>query len=156
MFKAIKRIRKDRVKFVVDFTALSITLTTPEDIQLRLQVQRGDQKPEDLPVMRVRAGRKQTLQYPRNMTPFECSYFIKDGVPDPKVAKITAFVVNDNGRGAVAVASVEVNFSNHFGAQFEEDSQKLSPTAAAQARGILCESVRFRAHITAKKDKYAE
>ena len=36
MFKAIGRIRKDRVKFVVDFTALSITLTTPEDIQLRL------------------------------------------------------------------------------------------------------------------------
>ena len=65
------------------------------------------------------------------MTPFECSYFIKDGVPDPKVAKITAFVVNDNGRGAVAVASVEVNFSMHFGAQFEEGSTNLSPSAAA-------------------------
>ena len=71
------------------------------------------------------------MQFPRNTTPFECSYFIKDGEPDPKTAKITVFVSNDNGRGAMAVASVDVNFSMHFGAQFEEASHNLSPSAAA-------------------------
>ena len=53
MFKAIGRIGKDRIKFIVNFTAISVVLTAQEDCFLLLQVQRGDQKPENLPIVRV-------------------------------------------------------------------------------------------------------
>jgi hypothetical protein len=59
MFKAIKRIGKDKLKFVVDFSALALKITSQEDFNLKLQLQRGDQKPEDLPVMRVQASRQE-------------------------------------------------------------------------------------------------
>ena len=56
MFKALGRIGKDRIKFVVDFSAYTISLTTQEDFYLRVQVARGDQKPEDLPLVKVQGS----------------------------------------------------------------------------------------------------
>ena len=38
MFKAIKRIGKDKLKFVVDFSALALKITSQEDIYLKIQV----------------------------------------------------------------------------------------------------------------------
>lgn len=67
MFKAIGRIGKDRIKFIVNFSALGLTLTCQEDTYIKLQVARGDQKPEDLPLIRVRASRsQQQVSFPRN------------------------------------------------------------------------------------------
>ena len=57
MFKALGRIRKDRVKMIVNFSALSINISTMEEIHLLTTVSRGDQKPENLPVLRVVAKR---------------------------------------------------------------------------------------------------
>ena len=51
--KAFKRIGKDRVKLLVSFQALSLTITSPSAISLRLQVTRGDQRPENLQLLHI-------------------------------------------------------------------------------------------------------
>ena len=53
MFKALGRIGKDRIKFMVDFSASTITLTSAEDFCLLVQVARGDRDPVDLPLIKV-------------------------------------------------------------------------------------------------------
>ena len=47
MAKFFGRIGKDRVKMIVDFTAVSLSVSTHETIYLKLTVKRGDQKPEE-------------------------------------------------------------------------------------------------------------
>jgi len=53
MAKFFSRLTKDKVKFIVQFSALDLTVSTQESIYLRLQVARGDQDPENLPTMLV-------------------------------------------------------------------------------------------------------
>ena len=78
--KAFKRIRKDRVKMIVNYSALSLTLSCQEATSIRVQITRGDQRPETLELLHIQGKRgQQTVNFPRNTTPFECSYFIKDG-----------------------------------------------------------------------------
>ena len=48
MAKFFSRLTKDKVKFIVQFAALDLTVSTQESIYLRLQVARGDQDPENL------------------------------------------------------------------------------------------------------------
>ncbi len=121
---------------------------------------RGDQKPENLPIVRVSGSgfveNQQVVKFPRNTTPFECSYFVKNGIPDPKTAKISVFQTNEYGKQAILIASVDINFSMHFGAQFETGESALEPTAVAHARGLICEKISYKAVITPKKDKDME
>jgi len=70
-----------------------------------------------------------------------CSYFVKNGIPDQKTAKIAFYVTDERGKGNFLVASLELNLSLHFGAAFEDGSYDLSPTPAAHARGILVHSL---------------
>ena len=115
---------------------------------------RGDQKPEKFPLVKVPASSTTwPISFPRNNTPFECSYFIKNGVPDPKLGTIAFYSTDKNGKNPVLLAQTEVNFSNHFGAQFEEATKDLQPTPQAQAMNLICHSFKFKAHIIPKKDK---
>ena len=85
---------------------------------------------------------------------FECSYFIKDGVPDAKTAKLAFFATDQSaGGGAIQISTLDVNFSMHFGAQFEETTMQLKPTPQGQAKNLIVHSIRYSAKITPKKDK---
>lgn len=59
------------------------------------------------------------------MTPFECSYFIKDGVPDAKMAKLSFYATDQSGGGAFQISTLDIDFSRHFGQAFEESTVQL-------------------------------
>ena len=46
-----------------------------------------------------------------------------------------------------------MNFSDHFGSQFEEVTIPLKSTPVAHARNLILHSFRYKASITPKKEK---
>ena len=115
MAKYLRRLGSDKVKFIVNFSAQDVTVTSQENIYLKLQVARGDQSPENLKPILVQGTGRQTVNFSRNKTPFECSVYIKDGVPEPKIATLSLFITDAAGKGAFLAATVDINFTNHFG-----------------------------------------
>jgi len=56
MRKFVKRIGTDKIKFNVNFSALTANLTSDEPNNILLQVARGDQKAVSFPILRVDAS----------------------------------------------------------------------------------------------------
>ena len=56
---------------------------------------------------------------------------MKDGVPDPKLATLSLLITDSKGNGKFLAASVDINFSNHFGDQFSAGTATLTPTNAS-------------------------
>ena len=51
------------------------------------------------------------------------------------------------------ICSYDMNFSDHFGAQFEEVEIPLKSTPVAHARNLILHTIRYKAQIKPKKDK---
>ena len=87
------------MKIEVEFTAISLDVASFPTTFLKFQVFRGDQKPVEMPVMKVDAGtQSQKLQFATNPTTnpsrFDCSIFTKDNIPLEKLTKLNMYITD--------------------------------------------------------------
>ena len=68
--------------------------------------------------------------------PLECSVFVRDGVPDPKLLAVKMFRCSPQGTAPELVATGEINLCLHFG-PFAEGSVALETTSIGHARGLV-------------------
>ena len=57
----------------------------------------------------------------------ECTYFLKNGIPEPKIVKFTLLMVSPDGKNP-PIFEQEVNLTQHFGSDYKEHTIRLEPT----------------------------
>ena len=126
MSKFFKRIAKESVKFTAEFVVSNLTVMAEEDCYVRLQIQRGDQKPNSLAPLFIRGSGMtsavQRVQFPANRTQLSCKFYIKNGEPEAKTATIQVYLCDAKGKGTFLGAQGEINLARHFGDQFKSGS----------------------------------
>ena len=127
MFKSIGRIGKDKTIFDVTVKPINIRIHTNSMFNMKLQVRRGKQSPEETKQFRVDRSLKnsdiKTITFTESYT-FPCTYFIKDGTPEEKTCTFTVIKLLPAGK-EVEIAETEVNFSDHFGDLFSEGTVQM-------------------------------
>ena len=61
----------------------------------------------------------QRIRFPANKTQLACTFFIKNGEPEVKTAKISVYICDRSGKGTFLASSAEVNLARHFGDSFK-------------------------------------
>ena len=74
--------------------------------------------PQKQVVRSVRATDIKTVRFDETFR-FPCTFFIKNGVPEPKTCLVQLIRVSPEGKDVV-LAKKEVNLAHSFGTEFEE------------------------------------
>lgn len=118
MFKALKRIGKDKTIFDVVVKPVTMQVYTNQPFNFKLQVQRGKQKPDETRPIKVDRSMKttdvKTVRFLDESFTLPCTYFVKDGVPEEKTCTISMLKLFPGGN-EVVIAKVDINLSHFFG-----------------------------------------
>ena len=59
----------------------------------------------------------------------ECTYFLKEGVPDNKTVKFIILMTSPDGKNP-KIFEQEINMTQHFGPDYQEHTIQMKPTRA--------------------------
>ena len=156
MLKSFGRIGKDKVKLEVEFTPISMSVYSNAAFNFKLRVQRGDQKPNISDSYKVerslRATDTKLVQFGEKEKIIQpCSFFVDGGVPEKKTATLSIYKELPSNKEE-CIAKAEINFSEHFGDQFNNGTVEFEKTD--EVGGSICKSLTFQASVTCPKAKY--
>ena len=59
----------------------------------------------------------------------ECTYFLKNGIPEEKIVKFILLMVSPDGKNP-KIFEQEVNLTQHMGPDYKEHTIQMNPTRA--------------------------
>lgn len=153
MFKAIKRIGKDKTVFDVAIRPINVRIYSNQPFNFKVRVQRGKNDPEETKQVKVERSMKQSdikIVTFTDVFNVPCTYFVKNGIPEDKMCTFSVVKLFPGGN-EVVIAVKEVNLSRCFGQDFQEVTVEMEPTK--QAQGSNVKSFTFQAEISIKDPK---
>ena len=79
----------------------------------------------------------------------ECTYFLKEGVPDEKLVKFILLMVSPDGKNP-QIFQQEINLTQHFGPDYQEHTIQMSPTRATP-KGIKVLGLSYQIQFSVNK-----
>mmetsp|Transcript_896 Transcript_896/g.1362 ORF Transcript_896/g.1362 Transcript_896/m.1362 type:complete len:151 (-) Transcript_896:772-1224(-) len=150
MFKAIKRISRDKAVFDVEVRPIELEIYTNQAFTFKMQLQRGKQSAVETGQYKLdRSVRKTDLKRIsiNESFKFPCTFYVKDGAPELKTCTFLILKLFPGGN-EVVVAQAEVNLGEHFGDAFREKSVELEISKHAQGSNVRV--LKYSATISCK------